>query len=634
MLLQFVNLLIPNSIIYSIDSSDVQISSEAEAIIKYFNKTHNSLLIGNSNLTSVKIDKLNVDKNYPIFVNIPQENGEYSSERIEMIMTLKDGSILKTPNIRMEYQNNKNIISSINYDYLSKKSDKSDVIVSCLLSQTNFTILSNFNEINEKDKITKIQQLYYVTFVLKNKKMHYIDNDQYNLTLNLIQNDDKNENINDNNFDDFFLFKNSFLNTSFLATISKDVNNNNDIYLYKIDFLSKENIEFSLTLVGKLDNVFGQSKILKVNMYKKNLIISSEYQGLKMLTFLNNNSFAEEILIEYPLNILDFIVYQDAIFAVAEKKGLYIINMKMMNKKIFYKHSFMKKIDIFLNPFTGVLFLGVLIEQQSENHEFFMEYMIKDDYSLRINKIFQSKTKKVFLDFISFDNFYSYFLDVFTNQIYIIRRGMFNSIPFQTYSLPPVSNDEILHFFSFYNKTSNHNNFAFATENSIINTYNYTLPNQNLNCTFSQTGYYLMRFIYLIDSCYPSLNSGKQFPVCQKMLDLQFNILGNSSGKAKSITIGLSVFFFSSLFIVIIVTLLYITKCFKNNKLKVIAGINIDNRKKLYEEESLQLNEDYLENEERKPKEETNTERIKIGRNSSLSSFNNTNREDRFHSQG
>ena len=143
-----------------------------------------------------------------------------------------------------------------------------------------------------------------------------------------------------------------------------------------------------------------------------------------------------------------------------------------------------------------------------------------------------------------------------------------------------------------------------------------------------------MRFIYLIDSCYPRLNSGKQFPVCQKMLDLQFNILGNSSGKAKSITIGLSVFFFSSLFIVIIVTLLYITKCFKNNKLKVIAGINIDNRKKLYEEESLQLNEDYLENEERKPKEETNTERIKIGRNSSLSSFNNTNREDRFHSQG
>ena len=80
--------------------------------------------------------------------------------------------------------------------------------------------------------------------------------------------------------------------------------------------------------------------------------------------------------------------------------------------------------------------------------------------------------------------------------------------------------------------------------------------------------------------------------------------------------------------------MLYITKCFKNNKLKVIAGINIDNRKKLYEEESLQLNEDYLENEERKPKEETNTERIKIGRNSSLSSFNNTNREDRFHSQG
>lgn len=627
----FVNLLIPNSIIYSIDSTDDQISSEGEAIIKYFNKTHDSLLIGNSNLTSVKIDKLNVDKDYPILVNIPQENGEYSSERIEMIMILKDGSVLKNSDIRMEYLNNKNIISSINYDYLSKKFDKSEAIVSCLLSQTNFSVLLNQNEIDDSDKITKIQQLYFVTFVLKSKKLYYINNDRFNLVLNLIQNDSKNQNINDIYIDDFFLFKNYFLNASFLAAISREVNNSNVLYLYKIDFFSKKNSEFSLTLVGKLNNVFDHSKILKVNMYKKNLIISSEYQGLKMLTFLNNNSFIEEILIEYPLNIIDIIVYQDAIFAVAEKKGLYIINMKMRNKKhIFYKHSYMKKIDIFLNPFTGFLFLGVSIEQQSENHEFFMEFMIKDDYSLKINKIFKSKTKKLFLDFISFDNFYSYFLDAFDNQIYIIRRVMFNSIPFQTYSLPAVSNDEILHFFSFYNKTSNQNNFAFATKNSIINIYNYTLPNQNLNCTFSQTGYYLMRFLYLIDSCYPSLNSGKQFPICQKMLDLQFNILGKSSGKAKTITIGLSAFFFTSLFIVVIITLLYTTQCFKNNKLKVIAGININNRKKLYEEESLQLNEEY--HEEKKSKDQ-NSERIKIGRSSSLSSFNTTNREAQFHYQ-
>lgn len=585
------------SIIYSIDNGDGILSSEMQTLFNYFNSTQYPLVIGTSKLTNVKLERINVDMNRSISLSIPYENGDIATEQFEYLMIRKDDSLLKTNNVMMNYQKNNHTISSIGYDYLSKNSSK-DVIVNCNFSLTNFSynvINSTFEESFRTDDIVKIEQYLYFTFILRDSKLYTISysNITNNTIINLVEPvDDNNEKLSEKSIDNFFIIYNTQLNAKLLAAVIKDTSNNHDIVFYKISIEQDNNLKY--LYVGKLDNVSGQYGINKIMMYNRNVIIAIQYQGIKLLAFQNNNAFNEQVILDPPTNIIDFIINNSTIYAIGENKGMYVINLKSSsNKKIFYRHSHLKQIDMFINPFTGYKFIGVLTEMQNNNGEFFIEFYIKEETVLRLHKIYSSQKKRAFKTIIRTDNFFSYLLDTSTNSILVLRRGMLNSIPFISYNISSIP--EIINtIFPIYNSTSSTNVLSYTSNSykQVFHLNNFTFPKHYMNCNFTKSGLYLMRLIHFTDSCNASLNGDKEYNICQKMIDYNFWIVGDIKGKAVSITVAFIITVFGILFIVILITLMVTTKCFKHNKLKVNIGFNIENRKLLYEEEFDKLNEE------------------------------------------
>lgn len=590
------------SIIYSIDNGDGILSSEMQTLFNYFNSTQYPLVIGSSKLTSVKMDRINVDMNRSISISIPYENGDTATEQFEYLMIRKDGSLLKANNIMMNYQKNNQTISSIGYDYLSKNNKSKDVVVNCNFTLTNFSYnvinSSTLNDFFTTDDITKIDQYNYFTFILKSSKLYTISysNVSKTIVINQVEAiDDTNEKLSEKIIDNFFLIYNTQLNVTILAVVINNSSNKKDIILYKIsnEEENSENI-IQYIYVGKLDNVSGEYRINKIMMYNRNVIIAIQYQGLKVLAFQNNNGFNEQVILDSPTNIIDFVINNSTIYAIGENKGMYVIDLKSSSsKKIFYRHSHLKNIDIFINPFTGYKYIGVLTEMQKDNEEFFIEFYIKNETVLRLHKIYTSQKKRNVISFIRTDNFFSYFLDTSSNSILLLRRGMLNSIPFISYNISSIS-DTITNIFPVYNSTSKMNVLSYTTNsyNHIFHLSNLTLPKHYMNCNFTKSGLYLMRLIHFTDSCGASLNGDKEYNICQKMLDFNFWIVGDIKGKTVSITVIFILCVFGVLLIGIFITLIITTKCFKQNKLKVNIGINIENRKLLYEEEFDNLNEE------------------------------------------
>ena len=459
------------SIIYSIDNGDGILSSEMQTLFNYFNSTQYPLVIGSSKLTSVKMDRINVDMNRSISISIPYENGDTATEQFEYLMIRKDGSLLKANNIMMNYQKNNQTISSIGYDYLSKNNKSKDVVVNCNFTLTNFSYnvinSSTLNDFFTTDDITKIDQYNYFTFILKSSKLYTISysNVSNTILINQVEPiDDSNEKLSEKTIDNFFLIYNTQLNVTILAVVINNSSNKKDIILYKIsnEEENSENI-IQYIYVGKLDNVSSEYRINKIMMYNRNVIIAIQYQGIKVLAFQNNNGFNEQVILDSPTNIIDFVINNSTIYAIGENKGMYIIDLKSSSsKKIFYRHSHLKNIDIFINPFTGYKYIGVLTEMQKDNEEFFIEFYIKNETVLRLHKIYTSQKKRNVISFIRTDNFFSYFLDTSSNSILLLRRGMLNSIPFISYNISSIS-DTITNIFPVYNSTSKMNVLSYTT---------------------------------------------------------------------------------------------------------------------------------------------------------------------------
>ena len=224
------------SIIYSIDKGDGILSSEMQTLFNYFNSTQYPLVIGSSKLTSVKMDSINVDMNRSISISIPYENGDTATEQFEYLMIRKDGSLLKSNNIMMNYQKNNQTISSIGYDYLSKNNKSKDVVVNCNFTLTNLSYNVINSTLNDYFDITKIEQYNYFTFFLHSSKLYTISYSNFSNTIVINQVeavDDNNEKLSEKTIDNFFLIYNTQLNVKILAVVINNTSNKKDIILYK-----------------------------------------------------------------------------------------------------------------------------------------------------------------------------------------------------------------------------------------------------------------------------------------------------------------------------------------------------------------------------------------------------------------
>ena len=556
---------------FSIDNTTIKISNEMEQIKVLTINDNNDPTLGYSELINIKYLEKEVDKGIPFSFEIKYNNGDLSSERLQFLFASSKGELIPYEKVKIKYLNYENNIPSDPKFYNTKMKDYSNIEIECSLSQnlTNYQIL-NFDK-NDNINFKKLESYYYFTFGLGNTQKIY----------NIIYKDNKityDELLSDENIKDFYID-----NKGFLILI------NSKIILYSIEADNESNIKIKKINDYHFSDI---NSIKKIIYYSSNLYIITSNKLYK-LDIYNINNLQELSLSNGAIsNYEDIIIENNKIYLIAQynnKKYLLIYSLSDITQPIsLYQHSKIRKIDIYNHPFNGYKFLGISFDQNSDYSEFFAEFLINNDNvkPLILNKIFTS-LKRNLLDFVSYDSFFSYFYDTKNQQIFFIRRGLFNAAKFQT----------INYKFDFkINKISTiyYNNIKvpfFISDNSYYILSNLSFSNHNMNCTFYNQNTYMLRFIQYGDNCQESLFSKEKYSVCQKLIDYNIRVEDSNRVNLSSI-FYIVISFYCLLIMMILICLFKETDCLKDNTLKLHKTI-FENKNLFYENENLFEDEEY-----------------------------------------
>ncbi len=558
---------------FSIDNTTIKISNEMEQIKSLTINDNNDPTLGYSELINIKYLEKEVDIGIPFSFEIKYNNGDLSSERLQFLFASSKGELIPYEKVKINYINYENNIPSDPKFYNMKIKNYSNIEIECSLSQN----LKNYQILNFEKKSTisfkKIESYYYFTFALGNDqkiyKIFYKDN---KISYDLL--------VSDDNINDFYIDNNGFL-----------ILINSKINLYSIESDNELNIK-----INKINHyTFSDVKsIKKIIYYSSNLYIINSNKLYKLDIYNNINNLQELSLSNGQIsNYEDIIIDNNKIYLIAQfnsKKYLLIYSLSDFTQPIsLYQHSKIRKIDIYTHPFTGYKFLGISFEQTSNYSEFFAEFLITNDNikPLILNKIFTSLQRNL-LDFVSYDNFFSYFYDTKKQQIFFIRRGLFNAANFQT----------INYKFDFtINKISTiyYNNIKvpfFISDNSYYILSNLSFSNHNMNCTFYKQNKYMLRFIQYGDNCQESLFSKEKYSVCQKLIDYNIRVIDWNGVSFFSSILFIVILFYCLLIIMIFICLLKETDCLKHNTLKV-QKTTFKNKNLFYENDDLFEDNEY-----------------------------------------
>ena len=557
---------------FSIDNTTIKITNEMEYIKSMTINDNNGATLGHSELINIKYLEKEVDKGIPFSFEIKYNNGDLSSERLQLLFASAKGELIPYEKVKIKYLNYENNIPSDPKFYNIKKRDYSNIEIECSLSQNlkDYKILTF--EKGDNINFKKIESYYYFTFGLGNDKKIY----------KIIYKDNKisHELLSDEDIKDFYIDKNGFL----ILVGSK-------IILYSIESDNESNLKIN----KKYDFLFtDNNSIKKIIYYSSNLYILTSNKLYKLdinnIINLQELSFSNGVISNYE----DIIIDDNKIYLIAQydsKKYLLIYSLFDLTQSISkYPHSKIRKIDIYIHPFNGYKFLGISFEQNSDYSEFFAEFLINNDNDkpIILNKIFTSHQRN-FLDFVSYDSFFSYFYDIKNHQIFFIRRGLFNAANFQT----------INYKFDFVvNKISSiyYNNLKvpfFISDNSYYILSNLSFSNHNMNCTFYKENTYMLRFVQYGDNCQESLFSKEKYSVCQKLIDYNIRVEDINKNDISSI-LFLIISFYCLLVIMILICLIKETDCFKENPLKLQKS-KIKNKDLLYDNDDTFDDDEYEE---------------------------------------
>ena len=257
-----------------------------------------------------------------------------------------------------------------------------------------------------------------------------------------------------------------------------------------------------------------------------------------------------------------------------------------------------KKLEIYRNPFYGVIFLGILFNKNNSNkdkdNKIYMELLLddikkneKNKTEIKINKIITASKNRNFAHINLINDFFKYFYDYMNKELFIYRNGLLNIIPYATYKLnltqdktfsENLKNENITSIIPLYNKKYEIFNIVLiGNESNYFIIKNLSFASHNLNCTFHDIGNYNLTFILKGEVCANSLKKAEKgnFFSCNKIIKYNFHVYRRDTNKR-------ILLFFSILFILIfLATLLFIcysisTKCFgkyKNSKTYKIKKI-------------------------------------------------------------
>ena len=577
-------------------------------------------------IININTDTISADQDRSIKLKLPYKTGDLGTDIMELLYVKKSGKLFSIKNYNVTYfLNEKNVIHTIYPNMFPD--DIEDTIendVDC-----NYTILDNkykleFHKLNFN--FSKIIFYSYITLGI-DKENNNIKKIEYNYK-NIFESDivdnilegkeyfNSSNNINNSIiFLDIFKIEQILFNKSFFVFLVNYKNNNINnktqnllLLFYEINLLINEDFKLNLECVINITKILNSKELKTITIQK-----IGYYQNYKFILYnntliifdtLNNKQIPLDQI--FDLNninniiISDFLLYNKTFCLLSEDKGLIIFNIKedKYNIKLYFNNNLEfnsgKKLEIYRNPFYGGIFLGILFNNNNKvktSNEIYMEIMLEKENNnsttnntekkieIKINKVITASNARNFLHLQITNDFFNYFYDDSSKELFIYRNGLLNIVPYVTYKINFTEEENKIELFKkekirglvpIYNKRDELFNLVFIGNDNYFILKNLTLASHNLNCTFHDTGSYNLTFILKGEVCANSLRKAEEgnFVTCHKIIKYNFHVYRRDKEKK----IALFIIF---LFIVVLLSsILFIcysinTGCFgryKNNK--------------------------------------------------------------------
>ena len=506
---------------YDINFEEIRMNNKedySEQLLSLSNKFTNNNFSIESYIQRTEIDLGSVNTNNDFIFNPLYGNSQISIGQPQLIGIIKQNheeiiqsknKIFKEGEYIIDYSyKGYNIFPHYNYSSYNIKFNSSlDNIINCSYNFYSYYFSSISSEIASR-QYSKIVNYYSLIFGLSDGYIYSIGNYSNNdkkidsYTINGTVNEGENL-LFDNNVINIFLLKyseNFFLLTQ-LANYS--------ILLFQVKTTERKDINGILYHDSSLNLIYISSSLEIFNIYdakflnENNIIISSEKKGMGI--YYNNLTYIKNIDSDYA-NYTSFDFIENVLYCIKSGYGLIIYNLTDYSIIDSYSHTYMSKLDIFINPFNGKKFLGITFENM-EIKEFFIEFYLNTLTDLILNKIFTKKNadKSAITSFMTNDDFFSFFLDSTTANIHIIRRGIFNIYNVSSYTYKLV-NAEYSLLIPFYNGYDNKIYPSILANGIIYKPIDFTFFNPTIQCNFKEKGDYIMIFLQRTGECQNSIN--------------------------------------------------------------------------------------------------------------------------------
>lgn len=233
-------------------------------------------------------------------------------------------------------------------------------------------------------------------------------------------------------------------------------------------------------------------------------------------------------------SITHMIVLEYMIYTLVENYGIKVIEISSMGFVDYeFQHSYFKSLDLVVNPLLNTKYLGITMKTTDQINDFFLELNVDDELYPEINKIFLSSELNTAKHYMVLDLFLGLFYDPSKNSLLIIRRGMLNNIPFQTYKYDlskyfSISENSDIVVTSLYNPSTELNEF-FIVDNTnsithIISDFDY--GTDRMYCKFDDIGSYNVTLEKYSEACSDSLSYNYAYSYCDFIIYLNFQAIG------------------------------------------------------------------------------------------------------------
>jgi hypothetical protein len=417
------------------------------------------------------------------------------------------------------------------------------------------------------------------------------------------------QSFNNNTFSNLINYDNYLMNNDPIWTIKTTINNFS-FPRRKVQSVNLKEEIFSI----KINNLTNQEKFSNLDFNQKRYLQNNTTVNMSLNTNNTSNNpdinKTEVVLNTYPYNIpnvqktenvsiintniRDIIINEFSIYLIVENRGLFIINLENLQilEDFFYENSHLYKLEVYCNIFLGNKFIGVYAENpESSSQDLFFELLIDREFVPLANKVFTSQIYTGKGKAATYDDFFTFILSTKEKKLILIRKGMFNYIPFITQILDisnyikfDLENTDFISLYDSFNKKIIYSLYSL----DLIIPLNITFADEFVNCKFSQSGKYDMNFIQRSELCLESINSNRALSFCERKMKYSIEVVGPASKNVQNILTGVLITF-SIILIGLIIFFIIKTDGCKNIKyFKIIKTAQV--RERLYYDAGQDIN--------------------------------------------